>query len=360
MKSGNTSSAIEAVIKKNVSLAEHTTFKIGGTARYFVDVSGIDELLAALNWARTNKVEFFVLSGGSNTVFGEKEYPGLIIHMNIKGYKTISIDDNTVLVEVGAGENWDEVVARTVDEELSGLELLSLIPGLCGSAPVQNIGAYGREFDQIFDSLDAIDTQTNGIVTLDKEACDFKYRSSAFKTSARGRYIITSLRMKLSKTAPPKPGYQDLTTYFDEHDINSPSIQQIRDAVIEIRRAKFPDPTQIPNVGSFFKNPIISRESFDKIAEKYPHINQPRPGWSQPARWFIDDTHVKIGAAWLIEELGLKGFTHKHVKVDDHHALVLENTGGASGEELKELRDIIAQKVEAAFDIKLEVEPDII
>ncbi|MCC7289210.1 UDP-N-acetylmuramate dehydrogenase [bacterium] len=347
-------------IQENISLAELTTFKLNVVAEYFGNIATTDQLAAAVAWAKANEITFFILSGGSNTIFDGERYEGLVLHIDIRDYKLLDSYDDDQILEVGAGEDWDEVVARSIDDGLSGLELLSAIPGLCGSAPVQNIGAYGREFDQIFESLDALDTHRNELVQLGKDDCQFSYRTSIFKSTARGRYIITAVRMRLNRRAPDPPTYKDLVRYFGERVIGQPTAMQIREAVISIRQAKFPNPQQVPNVGSFFKNPIIDREHFERLEKTFPQINEPRPGWSQPARWFLPNDQVKIGAGWLIEELDLKGYVHGHVKVDDNHALVLENTGQASSKELLELRDIIVQRVYEKFQIKLEVEPDIV
>lgn len=347
-------------IQENVSLTTQTTFGLELSARYFCEVSSIEQLLAVLKWAQDNNICYFLLGGGSNTIFADNFYDGLVIKVVIFERQMIEQDDQSVLIEVGAGEIWDEIVAWSVAQGWSGLELLSAIPGRCGGAPVQNIGAYGQELGNIFVSLEAIDTTTMRSVRLSKADCEFAYRTSIFKSHRRGRYIVTTIRLRLSKSSPPMPAYRDLVTLFAEQGITRPTVQQIRQAVIAIRQAKLPDPKTIPNVGSFFKNPIITKDQLDRLLQRFPQLDHPRVGWSQKAYWAVDDEHAKISAAWLIEESGLKGYTHKHVKVDDKHALILENTGQAQAQELLELRDLIINKVFDNFTIKLEVEPDIV
>lgn len=347
-------------IQQNVSLKDHITFELDIQARYFCEATSVKQLLEVLSWAGRQNIAYFLLGGGSNTIFANDFYDGLVIKLEITGRKVNEQSDADVLIEVGAGEIWDEIVDWSVTQGWSGLELLSAIPGRCGGAPVQNIGAYGQELANALDSVEAIDTTTMRLVNLQNADCQFSYRSSVFKTSQCGRYIITAIRLRLSKSDPPAPTYHDLVKSFAEQNVTRPTAQQIRQAVIAIRRAKLPDPKIIPNVGSFFKNPIITLAQFAQLLGEFPQIDQLRSGWSQKPYWRIDDSHIKVSAAWLIEQSGLKGFALKHVKVDDKHALILENTGGASSQELLELRDIIINKVSNKFGIALEVEPDIV
>ncbi len=347
-------------IQENVSLTTQTTFGLELRARYFCEASSVAQLIAVLGWAQDNDICYFLLGGGSNTIFADNFYDGLVIKVEIYGRQLIEQNDQSVLIEVGAGEVWDEIVAWSVAQGWSGLELLSAIPGRCGGAPVQNIGAYGQELADVFDSLEAIDTTTMRSVRLSKANCEFAYRTSIFKSHQRGRYIVTAIRLRLSRTKPPLPIYRDLIAFFTEQGIAQPTTQQIRHAVIAIRQTKLPDPKTIPNVGSFFKNPIVTKDQLDQLLLRFPQLDRPRAGWSQKAYWIVDEGHAKISAAWLIEESGLKGYTHKHVKVDDKHALILENTGQAQAQELLELRDLIVNKVFNNFAIKLEVEPDIV
>lgn len=356
----NKANLIEQKIRRDVSLREFTTMQIGGLARYFVEVGSATELKEAFEWAELHKHKFFILGGGSNTVFSDEGFDGLIIRVMILGFEMHDHGEDQVDVTIGAGEDWDRAVAWTVNKNLSGLELLSLIPGNCGSAPVQNIGAYGQEFDQVFVSLKAFDTQTKRVVTLSKSDCGFSYRSSNFKTTLKNRYIITAVTLRLSRLAPSSPQYRDLMMYFTDHAIVQPTLEQIRSAVIAIRQSKIPDPRTVPNSGSFFKNPIVSRAEYDRILAKFPAIDEAPKGWAQAPRWFLPNSQVKLAAAWFIMTLGLRGYKHGQAQVDSHHALVLENTGQASARELQELRDIIIERVQKEFGITLETEPEIV
>ena len=348
-------------LEKNVSLKRLTTFKLGGEARYVAYIHSVEELVSCLDWAREQKLEYFILSGGSNTVFGDKGFGGVVIRIEIKGFEVIKSDADQATVKIGAGEVWDNAVKKCVDLGFSGIESLSLIPGLAGSAPVQNIGAYGQEISQTLVEVGAFDTKKHRMTTLSNSDCAFSYRNSTFKSTAKGRYIITSITLSLSKHAPSMPNYKDLIRYFEEKQISQPSLQQIRTAVIDIRRHKLPDPDKTPNAGSFFKNPIISVSEFEELARKFPELNEKPAGWPQPPRWFLDDGTVKLSAARLIELAGLnKGYSIGHAKIDDKHTLVLENIGGDSSVELFELKNEIIDKVKAKFGITLEPEPVII
>lgn len=348
-------------LEENVSLKDFTTFRLGGEARFLARVRTVEELIDCLKWAKQQKLTYFILSGGSNTVFSDSGFDGLVIKIDISGIKVTQDDQNSSLVKVGAGEIWDDVVKRCVELGLSGIESLSLIPGLAGSAPVQNIGAYGQEISQTLVKIEAYDNTKGKMTTLNNSDCGFAYRDSAFKSTARGRYIITTITLKLSKLPPKMPQYEDLKNYFSEHNISSPSLSQIRQAVIAIRQRKLPDPAIKPNAGSFFKNPIITKTEFEELLQKYPILNKKPAGWPQPPRWFLASGEVKLSAARLIELAGLtKGYTVGHAQIDDKHTLVLENIGGQSSSDLFRLKDEIITRVQDKFDITLEPEPVII
>lgn len=355
--------AMQYEVDQNVSLAQLTTFKLGGVARYVASINSVEELTDCLAWIERENLKHFILSGGSNTVFGDDGFDGVIIRMEIKGFTVDKDHADYAVVKVGAGEVWDETVARCVKLGLSGIEALSLIPGLCGSAPVQNIGAYGQELSQTLSSVEALDQTASPpkLVQLSNANCHFSYRDSIFKSSAKGRYIITSITLKLSKQPPAKPVYHDLVEYFAQRHIDQPTLNQIRQAVIEIRQRKLPDPAKIPNAGSFFKNPIISRRQFSELARRYPELDRTPPGWSQPPRWEVGGNQIKLSAARLIELAGFsKGFAHGHAKIDDRHTLVLENIEGHSAADLFALKNEIINQVMAKFDIVLETEPVIV
>ncbi len=350
-------------LEKNVSLAQLTTFRLGGYARFVAHIHSIDELTKCLQWIRQEKLDYFVLSGGSNTIFGDKGFDGVVIKIEIKGFAIIEESDDYSIIKVGAGENWDEMVARCVRLGLSGIEALSYIPGLCGSAPVQNIGAYGQELSQTLLSVEVLDQNVTPAVvtTLTKAECHFSYRNSIFKSSAKGCYIITAITLKLSKLPPAKPVYRDLVDYFARLKIDQPTLAQIRQAVIEIRTHKLPDPAKLPNAGSFFKNPIIEQRQFEVLVDRHPELEQIPDGWSQAPFWKLEDGSIKLSAARLIE---LSGFTKGHqsgsAKIDDHHTLVLENIKGNSATDLLALKNMIIKQVEAKFGIVLEAEPVIV
>ncbi len=336
-------------LQEHVDLAELTTFKIGGTARYFVQITSAQQLPEIFEWLSQKSLPYFILSGGSNTIFGDGEFEGLVIKINIQGFEVIKEDGSSATLKVGAGENWDNVVARTVDMKLSGIEALSLIPGLAGTAPVQNIGAYGQEIMNVTSSVEVFDTHTTQLSELSNAQCEFSYRDSIFKSSQKGRYIITAITLQLSKAAPQMPNYPDVTKYFAENKVAQPTLEQIREAIIAIRTHKLPDPAKIPNAGSFFKNPIVSPEVLEPLQAKFPDIKS-----------FPFGHQHKLSAGWLIEHVQLKGYKQGHVQVDPSHALVLENTGGASQKELQELVATVQQAVQTKFGIHLDPEPEIV
>ncbi len=337
-------------LQEHVNLAELTTFKIGGTARYFTEVTKPEQLHAIFEWLHEKELPYFILSGGSNTIFDDGEFPGLVIKISIMGIEKQNETETEVEVNVGAGENWDKLVASTVTQGFAGIEALSGIPGQAGTAPVQNIGAYGQEVKNVIKQVEAFDTQSLTLVQLGNTDCHFSYRNSIFKSSQKGRYIITAVLFKLSKQAPQVPEYKDVIEYFAKHEITQPTLQQIRDAVLEIRSHKFANPAEIPNAGSFFKNPIIDGKQAKELQTKFNDIKM----------FEMPDGHYKVFAGWLIEQAGLKGKQLNKVQVDPHHALVLENTGGASQKDLKELVSTIQEAVKNKFGIQLDPEPEIV
>jgi UDP-N-acetylmuramate dehydrogenase len=341
-------------LQEDVSLAELTTFKIGGEAKYFIEVASAKELPDIFKWLKDNNLPYFILGGGSNTVFSDGKYPGLVIKMNIMGFEVVSEDVSTATIKVGSGENWDELVAKTVDMGLAGMEALSGIPGSTGAAPVQNIGAYGQEAKDTIECVDVFDTQTTKLKTLSNRDCKFGYRDSIFKSSQKGRYIICFVNFKLSKNKPGFPKYKDVMNYFNERNIHNPDLKQIRAAILEIRSKKFVNPSVMPNAGSFFKNPIVEKDIAEKIIKKYPEIKL----YPEDTKIFPNpDGTYKIAAGWLIQEAELKGKELDKVRIDPSHALVLENKGGATQKDLKELIDLVQKEVMNKFEIKLEPEP---
>lgn len=344
-------------ILEDVNLKDLTTFKIGGKAKYYTEITSERQLKKVFEWLKTNNLPYFILGGGSNTVFQDGTYPGLVIKMNIMGFDITDEDDKSVTIKVGSGEDWDQLVERTVDMGLSGIEALTGVPGSTGAAPVQNIGCYGQEAKDTIMSVEAYDTHEGKIVSLSNAECKFKYRDSIFKSSQRGRYVICHVVFQLSKGKPAKLTYNDVVNYFKDRRIENPDLKQIRNAILEIRKNKFVNPSITPNAGSFFKNPIVKKEVAEKIMRQYPDV-KPYP---EDTKIFPNpDGTYKIAAGWLIQEAGLKGLELEKVKVDPDHALVLENKGGAKQQDLMELVDKIRKKVSEIFDVELEIEPVIV
>lgn len=334
-------------IHTNIPLKNFTTMKLGGPAHFFVEVRSVDELLAVYRNATSKHLPVFILGGGSNVIAKDEGFAGLIIRIRIPGFEIISDDINTTVIKIGAGENWDEVVKRTVDMHLSGIEALSAIPGTSGAGPVQNIGAYGQEIADTLLSLEAYDSQTDKIVALQNADCHFSYRDSIFRADQKGRYVITSITLKLSKSLPQPPFYDSLQAYLDQHNIKIFTQQTIRDAVVAIRADKLPDPTLKPNTGSFFKNAIAEAWQVDELKKTHPDMKT----FSMPGGTF------KIPTGWLIEQAGLKGQLLHGMRVHDKNALVLVNESAASYQDLAQARDEIIGAVRDKFRIQIEQEP---
>ncbi|MSR68394.1 UDP-N-acetylmuramate dehydrogenase [Candidatus Saccharibacteria bacterium] len=343
--------------QQNVDLAELTTFKIGGRAAFFTEVTSASQLPEIFAWLKQNSLPHLVLSGGSNTIFGDGIFRGLVIKISIMGFAVISESEKSAVIMVGSGEDWDEIVKRVVERGLSGMEALSGIPGLTGATPVQNIGAYGQELKDTVKSVEVFDTKSSELGSLSRAECDFGYRDSIFKSDLKGRYIITSVVFELSKKAPGVPNYKDVVSYFESHNIASPNLEQIRQAVLEIRRGKFVDPSIMPNAGSFFKNPVVTELVAKKIMQQNPDVKvYPEDTKIIP----LEGGNYKIAAGWLIQNLGLKGLELEKVRIDPNHALVLENKGGASQKDLKELVSKIQDAAMQKYGIALEPEPVIV
>lgn len=332
-------------IDEFVDITNYTTFKLGPTARYFCVVTTNDELTTAILFAKKTGIPFFILGGGSNTIFKDKGYSGFIIKNEIKGFTTINEDSESVTIEIGSGENWDSIVKKTVELGFSGIEAMSAIPGSVGGTPIQNVGAYGQEIKDTLVSVEVYDYKEDVFTILTNEECMFSYRDSIFKKEQR--YIVTSVRLLLSKKTPIIPNYKGVRNHFEEKGIDTPTLLQIREAIIEIRKNKLPDPVLVPSVGSFFKNPIVNSDVVNKIKEKYP----------DPVVFEIGNNEYKIGAGWLIDTLGFKGKSFGNLSLYEHNALVVVNNGKATFEELEELIAFIQNKVKEETGIFLETEP---
>jgi UDP-N-acetylmuramate dehydrogenase len=335
-------------IHRYVEGKDLSTMRIGGTLRA-VDIRTPDDVPEARALAQRLGLAFVPIGGGSNIVFPDGNTPILVGLMHIQGIEAVLQSDGSTIVRCGAGVDWDEVVDFAVRHGLSGIECLSLIPGSAGAAPVQNIGAYGAELCDAFESADAYDTADGRFVTLDREACRFGYRDSVFKKEA-GRYVVTGVSLRLSSGAPKPPTYPDLIKWFAERSIATPNLAEIRDAVISIRTTKLPDPAVIANCGSFFKNPIIEGTVAAQLAERFPGM----PQYPQ------SDGRVKLSAGWMIERVGLKGATRGAVGTHDRHALVIINRGNATRAELDTFVAEVIAAVKNEFDLRLEPEVNLI
>lgn len=334
-------------VHTNIPLKNFTTMKLGGPARFFVEIHTIEELTAVYRNATSKNLPVFILGGGSNVIAKDEGFAGLVIHNRIPGFEIISDDINTTTIKVGAGENWDALVKRTVDMRLTGIEAMSMIPGTAGAAPVQNVGAYGQEIAETLVSLEAYDSQSDSIVTLTNEQCGFSYRNSIFRDSQKGRYVITSITLELSKSLPQPPFYDALQSYFDQHSITFFTQQTIRETVMAIRTDKLPDPTVTPNTGSFFKNAIVEEWQLNELKQTYPDIKAFEMG----------DGMFKIPTGWLIEQTGLKGQVLHGMRVHDKNALVLINESAKSYDDLAQAREQIIGAVRDKFRIQIEQEP---
>ncbi|MCI1192143.1 UDP-N-acetylmuramate dehydrogenase [Calidifontimicrobium sp. SYSU G02091] len=345
--------ARDLAVERNVSLREFNTFGLPAVASALVRITSdadVRRLLADPELGRRRKL---VLGGGSNIVL-TRDVPHVVLKVEVRGRRVVEVRDDAVVVEAGAGENWHEFVAWTLDEGLPGLENLALIPGTAGAAPVQNIGAYGLELADRFESLDAVDLVTGRSVTLDAAACRFGYRDSVFKHEGfgglAGKSLITRVRLRLPRPWQPVLGYLDLERKMQETGVTAPDARTIFDWVCAIRRAKLPDPAQLGNAGSFFKNPVVTAEQCRDIIGRDPHV----------VHYVLPDGRCKLAAGWLIDACGWKGKSIGRAGVYDKQALVLVNRGGASGAEVVTLARAIQESVYGRFGIRLEPEPVVV
>lgn len=342
------------IVQENVPLAPLTTLKVGGPARYFIEAATIPEVQEAIEFTRSRSIPMFVLGGGSNLVVSDAGWPGVVLKIATGGIAERRSDGKTIF-EVGAGEEWDKFVATAVSRDCSGVECLSGIPGSVGGTPVQNVGAYGQEVAETIRSVTVLDIQTREICELNNEECGFHYRTSIFNTSHRGRYIILKVSYELISGGKPHLQYADLKNHFAGwHEV--PTLADVREAVRKIRASKGMLITEgdpdCRSAGSFFKNPVLSADSFDQLAKRAVKKNLQIPGY--PAL----ESQRKVSAAWLVEHSGFsKGFTSGNVGISRTHALAIVNRGGATAAEVIALKDHIQGRVEEIWGIRLEPEP---
>jgi UDP-N-acetylmuramate dehydrogenase len=312
-------------------------------------VNNVEELLSVLKDEQFTTMPKMILGGGSNVLFTQ-DFEGLIIKNGLTGIHKVSEDADAVILNVGAGENWHELVLYAIDQGLGGIENLSLIPGTVGAAPMQNIGAYGVETKDVFESLEALNKETLEIEIFNVENCKFDYRQSVFKNVFRDKYIITSVSFRLTKQHTLNTSYGAIEEILSDEGVSNPTIRDVSNAVIKIRQSKLPDPKEIGNAGSFFKNPVIDSLDHEGLKAEFPEI----PGYELPSN------EVKVPAAWLIQNCGWRGKRLGAIGVHKNQALVLVNYGGGKGADLKKLAQDIQQSVADKFGIELEMEVNVI
>lgn len=337
-----------SIIQHQYSLKQLNTFGIDVKTKLFADISSEDDLRTVFNDTLAKENKLLVLGGGSNMLF-IKDYDGLVLKISIKGI-SVKTDGDDVLVTAGAGEVWDSLVKYCVAEAYAGIENLTLIPGTVGASPIQNIGAYGVEIKDVFESCTAFELATGEIKTFSKADCEFGYRESVFKGKLKGKYIITSVTYRLSKVANVQTHYGAINAELERRGISSPTIADVSDVVATIRVSKLPDPSTIGNAGSFFKNPIIDKSVFDELQAQFPEI----PHYPAP------DGRVKLAAGWLIEQCGFKGMVEGNTGTWKNQALVLVNHGGATGQEVYRFSETIINTVQQKFGVLLEREVNIL
>lgn len=335
-------------IQTNIPLKDYTTMRLGGPARFMATATTPEIIASLIRQAKKHNLPFFILGGGSNVIVHDEGFKGMVILNRITGFEVKNQDNASVTIKIGAGENWDSIVARTTDMGLTGIEALSAIPGTAGATPVQNVGAYGQEVADVLVELEAYNTRTDAFVILKNEDCGFAYRSSVFKELKTRHHVILNITLRLRVGNPKAPFYDSLQAYLDKNHISYYTPKIIRDAVIAIRSNKLPDPSIYPNTGSFFKNPIIETWQYEALLKEYTDM----PGFK------MDEDHIKVPAGWLIDKAGMKNYQAHGMKTFDNNALVFINESANSYNDLKAFKDDIYGAVRDMFRIQLEQEPE--
>jgi UDP-N-acetylmuramate dehydrogenase len=336
-------------IATNISLQPYNTFGIDAKAAFFTEVHSQIELQEVLKHPDYRSIPKLILGGGSNILFTQ-DFNGLVIRINIGGIEKIQENDTHVYLKAGAGVVWHDLVMYCIENNYAGLENLSLIPGTVGAAPMQNIGAYGVEIKETFESLEAVHIESGDVRIFSHAECMFGYRESVFKKELKGQYIITSVTFRLNKVAEFNISYGAIQDTLKQMNVPELSLRAVSDAVIHIRRSKLPDPKEIGNAGSFFKNPEIPKAQYEALQAQYPSV----PGY------VTSPETVKVPAGWLIEQTGWKGKIVGKAGVHKNQALVLVNYGGAHGNEIKALAEQVQQSVLEKFGIALHPEVNFI
>lgn len=336
----------------NVVLADYSTMHLGGVAAHLAEIHDRGELQAALAWADSQKLPVIMIGGGSNIYWRDEGFNGLVLVNKVTRYEDFAEDDLNHYITVGAGENWDSVVERSVAAGLTGIEALSLVPGSTGATPVQNVGAYGQEIAQTLVSIEAYDRQAGQFVTIPNSDCAFGYRTSRFKTNDKNRFFIMAITLHLMKGNPEPPFYRALADYLETNNIYDYTPAVIRDAVIAIRSSKLPNPEIVANNGSFFANPVIDEGAFIQIQADYP--NAPH--------WPLEDGRIKLPAAWLLEQAGFKEAHDAETGMATWPAqtLVLVNEHAKATADLEKFKQKIITAVEEKFHITLQQEPELL
>ncbi len=339
-------------LSRNVPLSKYSTMRLGGPAAYLTEVTDRTEVAEAVVWAEQNKLLVVMIGDGSNIIWSDKGFKGVVIVNRIKGYDDFEESQGDHYLTIGSGENWDNVVERAVKSGLSGIEALSLIPGTAGATPIQNVGAYGQEIANCLVMVEAYDRQSNSFVKIPTLDCHFGYRTSRFNTIDKNRFYITGIILRLKKTTLQPPFYQTLNDYLVEHAIVDYSPENIRKAVIDIRSSKLPDPKKVANNGSFFVNPIVSAEKFNELHTKFPGI----------MAWDLKNGQYKLSAGWLIDRAGFKGISDPEtgMGVWDKQAVVLVNIKAKTTADLYRFKQKINNRLKEMFGITLEQEPEFI
>jgi UDP-N-acetylmuramate dehydrogenase len=342
-------------IQQDVPLGDYSTMRLGGTAAYSVEVEERSDLTQAVAWAKQNKLPIIMVGLGSNIVWKDEGFPGLLLINRFLRYEDFAEDETNHYVTIGGGEVWDSAVERTVDAGLTGIEGLSLVPGTAGATPVQNVGAYGQEIAQTLTTLEAYDLQTDTFITIPATDCNFSYRASKFNTTDKGRFFITAITLHLTKGNPPAPFYGAVQQYFAQYGIAESAVTPriLRDAVIAIRSAKLPDPAVVANNGSFFGNPRIDSGTLAEIQSNYPEM----PHWETG-----NPGEYKLSAAWLMEEAGFKGIHDAATGMATWptQTLVIVNEHARSTADLLAFKQKVIDAVQAKFNVTLQQEPELL
>ncbi len=346
-------------ILEDVPLAQYSTMRLGGKAAYLSEVQSRDDVRSLTAWAKERNLPLIMIGGGSNIIWRDEGFAGLVLVNKIMGFEIIDEDVENAYITIGAGENWDQAVERAVATGKSGLEYLSLIPGTAGGAPVQNIGAYGHELAETFVSLEAFDLNEQKLINIPAADCGFGYRTSRFKIGPdKGRYLITSITLHLTRPVPDGKYYHWLEEYLQANNISNPTIQDIRQAVIAIRTKRLPDPAVIPNNGSFFANPIIDASKYHELLNNHPDL----AAWPSKCFWELPDGRYKVAAGALLDYLGFKDYHDESTGMATwkEQALVLINEHATSTASLLTFKQQLVDKVHENFGIELEQEPELL